>query len=180
MPWDYSKGKQYALRSHLGDKVYIGSTIDTLPNRLNKHKADYRCGRGVRSIEMFEEYGIDNVYIELIELYPCSCKAELERREGQLQREYIGKGLAVNQRIAGRKPKDYYEEHKEKMDDYKKKWNEENRERRLKKQKEYDLEHKEERYKKIKCECGCEVSKHHLARHKETKKHIDLLNAKTI
>ena len=29
------------------------------------------------------------------------------------------------------------------------------------------------------CECGCETNKHHIARHRKTKKHIKLMENKT-
>ena len=31
---------------------------------------------------------------------------------------------------------------------------------------------------KVNCECGCEIVKTHLKRHKATKKHIDIMNKK--
>jgi len=39
---------------------------------------------------------------------------------------------------------------------------------------------KENRKEKTTCECGCEIQKDHLSRHKRTQKHIDLMNKKNL
>jgi hypothetical protein len=204
MTKDYTKGKIYILRSNLGDKVYIGSTISTLADRFYHHKTSYRKwvlnGKPEKlgnptCVLVFEEYGLENVYIELVELYPCSCKDELERREGQIQREYIAKQLAVNKIIAGRTKKEWslenkdkldkwFEEHKEDLKIKKKKYFEEHKDTILEYRKQYMIDHKEEiskkRSQKVKCECGCDVSRRNLAQHKKSKKHIELLKVKDI
>jgi hypothetical protein len=214
MTKDYTKGKIYILRSNLGDKVYIGSTISTLADRFYHHKTMYRkwvsngkpekLGKGqLTCVLVFEEYGIENVYIELFELYPCSCKDELERREGQIQREYIAKQLAVNKIIAGRSRKEYIEDNKSKISEYNKKYCKEyrishtdyfkdyskdyyndNKERIIKRQKDYYLVNKDKisEYKsqKVKCECGCELARDSLVKHKKSKKHNELLKVKDI
>lgn len=61
--------------------------------------------------------------------------------------------------------KRYTDKNKEKVASYKKTYNANNKQSI----KEHNLE-------KIKCECGCEVSRISLSRHKKTKKHIDMMN----
>ncbi len=60
------------------------------------------------------------------------------------------KKYEINKEIIYKKVKKYYENNKEVLN---------------KKNKE-----------KIKCDCGCEIRKHDLARHKKTKKYIDLMS----
>ena len=167
MPY-YSKGKIYKLWSPQGEEIYIGSTIQSLAVRKAEHKR-LDCSSKI----LFEKY--DDVRIELIEEYPCKNKMELNRREG----EHIRNNNCVNKFIAGRTMKDYYEDNKEKYKEHFKKWREDNKEYKLEKQKEYYENNKEEisekKKEKITCECGCELTRTDLSRHKKTKKHINLI-----
>ena len=65
MPNDYTKGKIYAIRSSQTDKVYIGSTIQPLSQRMSGHRADYKCflKTSERYISSFEilKYGSKNI-----------------------------------------------------------------------------------------------------------------------
>jgi hypothetical protein len=93
----YANGKIYILRTHKGDEVYIGSTTTSLEERFKFHKCK---SNPCNSKSLFVRY--DDVYIELIELFPCETKAQLNRREGQVMLGFGDK--AVNKRIAGRTP----------------------------------------------------------------------------
>ena len=67
--------------------IYVGSTIQSLAKRWGSHKVK-------SSQERNKDYLIyktinndwDNWYIELYELYPCSCKEELCKKEGDIIR----------------------------------------------------------------------------------------------
>jgi hypothetical protein len=85
---DYKNGKIYTIRSHYTDKFYIGATCSTLIKRLSRHmmKANATCAE---EILRYEDY-----YIELLELYPCNSKMELNKREGELIR--LNKDKCVN------------------------------------------------------------------------------------
>jgi len=115
---DYSKGKIYSIRSHLTDDVYIGSTIQRLSDRLAKHKKFYKqwlitkkhCYSSFKIIEKDPE----NCYIELVELYPCNSKNELERREGEI----IRATTCVNKNIAGRTKQEWRKDNKEHLKQY--------------------------------------------------------------
>jgi len=96
----YSNGKIYIIRTKLSDECYIGSTIQPLKKRYNDHKND-----GSNSKILFEKYGYDNCYIELLENYPCENKTELRKREGEYMKMYWDK--CVNKNIAGRDIKEY-------------------------------------------------------------------------
>jgi len=65
------------------------------------------------------------------------------------------------------KIKQYYEDNKEKIDNNKSEWYKQNKQRILEKGREIIL-----------CECGCEIVKTSIARHKKTKKHITLMENK--
>lgn len=79
---DYKNGKIYALRSHQTDKYYIGSTTQPLYKRLYGHKHSNRTS----SKELVNNYS--DVYIELIEAFPCENKEQLSKRENELIREF--------------------------------------------------------------------------------------------
>ena len=83
---DYSTGKIYAIRSAQTDEIYIGSTIQPLCVRMAGHRLKYKYhldGKktGTMSYKIMQ---FGDAYIELIECYPCSCKEELNKREGEL------------------------------------------------------------------------------------------------
>ena len=109
---DYQRGKIYQIVAQDGSK-YIGSTTKPLNIRFSNHKADYK--RHVENkkkmkascLSLFEEFGHDLLKIELIELYPCNCRRELIKREGEI----IRSTNCVNKRIEGRTTAEYYKRH---------------------------------------------------------------------
>jgi GIY-YIG catalytic domain len=115
MPLNYEQSKVYKIWSPQGDKIYIGSTTKQyLSQRMTAHRNDYNCWKSgkahfVTSYSIFDEYGLDNCHIELLEAKPCSSKDELHALEGKYMREL----QCVNKCIAGRSHKEYYEENKD-------------------------------------------------------------------
>ena len=69
---DYAKSKVYKIWSPLGDKIYVGCTTkEYLSQRMTTHRSTYtQWKKGKRSIvtsfNLFEEYGIENCFIELL------------------------------------------------------------------------------------------------------------------
>jgi len=190
---DYSKGKVYVLRSHSTDKVYIGSTIETLSSRMSKHRYGFKHNNGVTSSEILK---YNDCYIELICDYPCDRKEQLEKKEGEIIRQY--KDKCVNRCIAGRSVKEWIEdnkeEHREQMKQYrennkeiltenKKLWYNNNKERILDKRKQRYNDNKEQIAQKEKnkpkytCECGSIMTSNHKSRHIKTTKHINFINS---
>lgn len=200
---NYGEGKIYKLWSPSTDKIYVGSTTKKyLSQRLSEHiqsLREYVSGKTTRwttSFEILIRY--DDVHIELLENYPCKTKDELRRKEG----EYIRKLECVNRCIAGRTPKEryqddkerilqrfkgYYEENKEKIQQIQRKWREENRERKREMDRKYREANKEkiknndrEYYKrnseKITCNCGALITKHNLKSHQKTLKHLNTIS----
>lgn len=169
---DYMEGKIYAILKkgvNLEDAdgmVYIGSTVHYLAMRFGGHISDYVGGNATcTSREIFEEYGVDNCEIILIENYPCKTKKELNTREGQHQRTI----KCVNKVIAGRTKEQYaverrkfileqkivfYNTHKESILAKQKEYTENNREVVLQRKRVYVAAHKAEKvaYDKIRRE----------------------------
>ena len=129
---------------------------------------------------MINEIGFERFRIQLIENYPCEDLYQLRQKEG----EYIRKLGNLNKVIAGRTSSEYSKEYrldnKEILQEKDKQKYVKNREKKLNQAKEY-YENNKEKIKArmtehIVCECGCTLSKAKLKRHKETKKHNDLMN----
>jgi hypothetical protein len=99
---NYQNGKIYAIKSNSGDKIYVGSTTKKyLSARMGDHRGSFKVwkkGNATRcmSYELFTQYGVENCYIELIELFPCDTKDELTTRENH----YIRSLVCVNKQLA--------------------------------------------------------------------------------
>jgi len=163
MPVNYANGKIYTIRCHEEPElIYVGSTTQTLSMRLAKHKSNMKSyGDGKCSnVTSFQIIKHPSAYIELLELFPCDSKIELHKREGELMRKIN----CVNRCIAGRTPKEYYDDNKEKILLRKKKYHDDNKEKIS-----------AQRAEKITCECGVEITRKCLKRHQKTKKHLGIM-----
>ena len=115
----YEYGKIYQIVDVGFSKCYIGSTTETLCQRMARHREHYRahlkgCNRKhERSMMLFDEFGIDNCKILLIKDFPCTSKRELEREEGKEIVNNIDK--CVNRIIVGRTPEEYYKDNQERL-----------------------------------------------------------------
>ena len=181
---DYTKGKIYCIRSHKTDQVYVGSTTNTLSRRMAQHRSQFK--RQMKDTTSFEILKYADAYIELIEIYPCSCMAELNKREGH----FIRSMNCANKIIAGRtmkewrqdnkehlvvQQKQYYIDNKERLAANHTKYKQDNKERLVVQQKVYQVANREkinEWYrKKIVCACGSTVNHSSKSRHRKTNKH---------
>ena len=109
---DYTKSKLYSLRSHMTDKIYIGSTTQALSARLRNHKLDllkYNDNK-YHYVTSFEIVKFDDCYIELIKSCPCSSKEELHKLEGE---EIRNSKNAVNKNIPARTIQEYNHDNKD-------------------------------------------------------------------
>ena len=97
---------------------------------------------------MFDEFGVENCKIELVEQFPCSNKDELNKREGY----HIRREKCVNKFVAGRTQHERWVENIEAERLKRREWNALNRDRRL-----------EFNRRSMKCECGCEVRQCNMA-----------------
>ena len=138
---DYTRGKIYSLRTYQSDEVYVGSTCQTLCQRLADHKRDYKSWKNGKHnyVCSFKLLEFDDCYIELLELYPCNSREELCKREGH----YIREMDCLNKRIEGRSRKEYYQQNKEKINQYQKEYNQQNKEKLVQQQKEWREDNKQ-------------------------------------
>ena len=145
MTKDYSKNKIYKIYSHLGDKIYIGSTVcELVSQRMVKHRGSYKQWkknneRYTTSFILFEEYGVENCIIELIEAKPCIDINEQAKLEGS----YIRTIECVNKNIPGRTIKEYREDNKENIKAKNKQFYEKNKDKLKNNMKQYYEEHTE-------------------------------------
>tara|TARA_R100001015_G_C4631858_1_gene194743 strand:+ start:1757 stop:2500 length:744 start_codon:yes stop_codon:yes gene_type:complete len=140
----FHNSKIYKLTDNTNNQVYIGSTIQTLQQRLQGHKSGAKtskegCGCASKSI-------IDNgdYKIELLEEFSCENKRELLIKE----QEYIDKYDCINKVNSHADPKKRYLLNREKI---------------LIKKREYDKNY-------IKCECGGGYCMSHRARHLKSRR----------
>jgi len=191
MPVNTANGKIYAIRSHQTEKIYIGSTCQTLAQRLGKHRNRYKHWKLDNSKSYMTSYEIleyPDHYIELLELCPCSTRDELSKREGELIREHD----CVNKVVEGRTKAEYYKDNKEKVKNYSKKYREDNKEKEKERHKKYredniekvkktDKKYREDNKEKLKAHksekiecpyCDTTYTRADKARHFRTTKHI--------
>lgn len=137
---DYSKGKIYTIRFHNDDNnIYIGSTTQTLAKRFGGHKTNKNNSKLQKYI--LDTYNGDwtYCYIELYELCPCISKIELDAKEGGIIRQFKADTnyKVINQNIAGRKSKQYYDDNQTNILNKKKDYYIKNRLKRLAYQNNY-------------------------------------------
>jgi hypothetical protein len=110
---DYQQGKIYKLWSPEMNLVYYGSTVQSLPQRLAKHKNQYNINNNGYCTS-FLILDCEDYKMELMEEYPCNNRQQLEKKEG----EYIKANKCVNKQIAGRTIKEYRKDNKDKRKEY--------------------------------------------------------------
>jgi hypothetical protein len=171
----YQNGKIYQIVDNTYSKCYIGSTVESLSTRMSHHRATFkkRSKSSCSSVLLFEEFGVDNCKIELIEYFPCNNREELLAREGH----HIKKAECVNKATPGLDTKSFKKE-------YDKQLYEQKRDKILENKKQYYLEKKGEvlnrRKTRIICECGCETSVGDKHIHMKSIKHKKLMDSKKL
>lgn len=123
---DYTKGKIYIIRNSENDLTYIGSTCQTLAQRMTQHRVYMRKFPHYKLYQAMNELGKDAFYIELLEDYPCQRKEELLKKEGEKIREHQS---ALNKVINGRSQKEYKEDNKEQIETYQRLYNQSHRDK---------------------------------------------------
>jgi len=137
----YERGQIYAIIDEEGMEVYIGSTCNELYKRWNDHKRNAKLhpDRDIYKYIM-ENGGFEKFRIVLVEDYPCSCKKELVRREGELIKSFNPVG---NRYIAGRTKSEWLDDNKEKILERLREWREDNKEKIQEKNRKYHEQNKE-------------------------------------
>ncbi len=154
---DWSKGQIYKLISKNSNDVYIGSTTQTLNARYNEHTSDYRKYQKDKGYYMTSYNVLDKGDCEmvLLEKYPTENRKDLHERE----KFWIKSLKCVNKYIPGRTAKEYRQDNAVKIRAYDRK--------RWPKRAEKENARKKE---KVKCECGIELTRGCLPRHKRLSK----------
>ena len=166
---NYKNGKIYCIRSYQTDCIYIGSTTQSLSQRLSKHRQNYKVyneSKKTGFMSSFKLLKYDDCYIELIENCPCESREELERQEGKIIRNTEEK--CINKIVPGRTRNE---------------WRNDNIERERQKVREYITRNKkiinekakirDRKYRsvKVQCDCGSIVTSRGVLNHKKTLKH---------
>ena len=144
----YKNGKIYQVVDVGFNKCYIGSTTETLSQRMARHRRHYNeylkgsKRRLERSMMLFDEYGLENCKIILIKDFPCNSRAELEREEGKEILNNIDK--CVNKNVVGRTRKEHYKDNQEKILQNKREHRINNIEKYKEKDKKYSENNKEQ------------------------------------
>lgn len=196
----YEKGKIYKIVDVGYNTCYIGSTCETLSQRMTRHRHYYQKFVETEQLKtysslVFDKHGILNCKIELIENYPCQNKEELLKQEGL----HIRNNDCVNKNVAGRTNKEWCADNENKLKEHRKQYNEDNKniliqKRKEKRQKDIEETRKKEldvyyKYRdkilkkmntKIVCECGEEMCKSSLTRHLKRTKHQQRMREKEL
>ena len=201
----YNSSKIYKICSNLTDNIYIGSTTQSLSQRLSEHVR--RCKHYIKIdnnyISSFEIIKLGDYYITLIEECNFNNKSQLLKREGEVIK--LNLNIVFNKMIAGRTDAEYRQDNHETILEHKKQYRQCNKELIASKEKEhynnnkikinlrnniYHSEHKEQKkqydiinrvahleYNKIpfNCMCGLTITLNGKSQHMRTNKHINLI-----
>lgn len=177
-------GRIYKIITSNSNEIYIGSTFNELRYRMSSHRTDWdRWNKGKRSkvssFELFEKHGIENCKIILIKEYEVVDKQHLKMFE-QL---WINKLKPINSqssfRIVWLSKKEYQKGRYQKRLQNNPNHCKDHYRRQLQKNPDLNKDHYQRKLelhpdyntKKITCECGLEVNKKHLSRHRKSKNH---------
>ena len=195
---DYSNGLIYTIKTNNG--LYVGSTCNfderkgIHTRRLNNEKNPHHNLKLYQNIK--ENDGVWEM--KKIKDFPCINYEEIRIEEEKNRREmranlnerraYISddelreskkKYREENKEDKKKYMKEYREANKEYTKEYRKEWYKKNTEyakEKSKKQREANREQiNTKKREKIKCECGCLINRASLARHRKSKKHLNLI-----
>ena len=133
---NYNNSKIYKIVDNTNNNIYIGSTTEKyLSSRLSKHLGNYKRfleGKVKTCCSCKLIFENNNFYIELLELVNCNSKDELHKKE----RYYIENNVCINKNIPGRTNKEWKDDNKEKIKEWKKEYKQKNKEKIKEYQKE--------------------------------------------
>ena len=107
---DYSKGKIYLIRNTVNDLLYVGSTCQTVAQRMSQHRSDAKTRpTHIGPIyQAMQALGVDKFYCEWHSDFPCERGEQLSRREGEVIRELGTLKNGYNENQAGRTKAEWY------------------------------------------------------------------------
>lgn len=163
----YHDSKIYKIVSKNTDLIYVGSTTQTLKQRLKHHIYDYnRYKKGKHFyISSFKILEFGDYEIQLIKCVSVENLKELGKIEGDIMK--LSLNNIVNKKIEGREKgetnKIYYNKNIVKI----KKLRDENRDKK-----------NEQNNEKFRCSCGGKFTRINKSTHHKTHQHIDYENSK--
>jgi len=186
---DYIKSVIYTIKSK--DNIYVGSTVN-FRSRKNDHKSNITNeNHKAYNFKLYKTIRDNDGEWDMQphSIFPCVSKLELTIEEERIRQlltadmnmKSCGSGLAgltksdYNKqyheqnrdkiREQRKQPnKQYYDQHRDEICEKKKQYYEQNRD-----------EIKEKNRQKVTCECGCDVVKYNLSRHRKSPKHFLLM-----
>lgn len=178
-PIDYSNTSIYKIccKDLSISEIYVGHTTD-MTKRKNQHKNCCNNENGKQynmNVYQFirKNGGWNNWDMIEVERFSAIDGNDAKKRE----RYWIETlNATLNSEIPSRTRKEHYIDNKEILKEKYKIYREENKQLINEKKKQYYENNKQLINEKITCECGCEVTKYHLKRHQQSKKHQDFLN----
>lgn len=197
----YQDGKIYKLVNSVDSEIYVGSTTQTLENRLREHMDQSKLSKN-QTAKLFMHLtpiGFDKVFIELLETYPCNSNRGLRIREQKWMDELkpslntLPAFLTDEQRKEkdAQRHKEYYERNKDKIVAYKAQyarehsskivakvaaWKKANPEKRKANGRRYYDKHKDAlKVHKQAAYCACGGKNGDRTKHERTQKHQDWL-----
>ena len=158
-------GHIYKIVSKHTNKIYIGSTTQSLIKRLVGHETDYKMYQlGKTNYRTsFEILEFDQCHIELIESIEFDSKTELQKLEGHYIQTF--KAICVNRNIAGQTISQYYIQNKGKINKHNREYYIQNKDKINK--------HKNEI---LTCSCGKKYTRGNKSHHERSNYHISNLN----
>ena len=144
---NYADGKIYCIRNRKdSDKiVYVGSTTQTLANRMCKHRRAIVTHPIMKLYKLFTEVGIEHFHIELIADFPCDRKEQLTAEEGRFIRLHQTMVDGCNMRLEGQTNEEWRAANKDVLCERLKAYNIANRDKIAASRKASHQRHKEKR-----------------------------------
>lgn len=176
---NYQNSKIYKIESHLGNKIYIGSTTkEYLSQRMDSHRSEYKrwklCKtKKITAYEIFDEYGLDNCNIVLIESFTCNDVNELRAKEAH----FIKTLTCVNKAIPGRTLKEWYVDNREEKLKQCHEWYVANKEKMTEYHAIYRKENKEKRNECLTCLCESQYKRKNKSLHVKSDVHLHYLQS---
>ena len=93
---DYANGKIYKIVNSVNDKVYIGSTTQTLKKRMQAHCGAARLETLTSKLYVaMNKLGVDNFSVVLVKMAPCDGRKELQCIEYSVARKLQKQGARL-------------------------------------------------------------------------------------
>jgi phosphopantothenoylcysteine synthetase/decarboxylase len=114
MPVNYQNSKIYKIEQINGEGLcYVGSTTKQyLSQRLDMHRGKYKgwkngTAKYVDSFQIFDDYGVENCQILLLESFLCNSKDELKAKIAEYTKnlDCVNKIINKTKRISNKKEK---------------------------------------------------------------------------